>query len=97
MTRRVVGPCWEKFKPKGPKEGGNATGGGGAGSAGDGPYGVLLEKMGELKEQAAALAGLHSQLLDQNAKVCLATTTGSSVARALSSVATSAPGRVQRP
>mmetsp|Transcript_7166 Transcript_7166/g.17257 ORF Transcript_7166/g.17257 Transcript_7166/m.17257 type:complete len:90 (-) Transcript_7166:391-660(-) len=71
--------------------------GGRAGRAGGGPYGVLLEKMGELKEQAEALSGLQSQLLDQNAKVCLATTTGSFVARALSSVAASAPGRAQRP
>jgi len=47
------------------------------------PYEMMAEQVVQLNEATCAMSVLHTQLLDQNAKVCLTASTSSSVVNAM--------------
>lgn len=52
-------------------------------------YQVMSEQVRQLNEATKAMSELHAQLLDQNAKVCLAASTSAGVVNAMTRLAAS--------
>ena len=52
-------------------------------------YQVMSEQVQQLNEATKAMSELHAQLLDQNAKVCLAASTSAGVVNAMTRLAAS--------
>ena len=58
-------------------------------------YEVMVEQVRQLNEATRAMSELHAQLLDQNAKVCLAASTSAGVVNIMTRLAGS--GGKQQP